>query len=80
MSEITTRMEGPMAAITTTTTPAVAAPEAIRVPSLAWFAAAVGLFVVYLVLQENGALLASSWETVHELFHDGRHAFGVPCH
>ena len=56
------------------------AAEPIRVPLVAWLAVAVGLLGVYLVLQENGALLASSWETLHELFHDGRHALGVPCH
>lgn len=72
-----TRMENDMAAVTNTPTGRI---EAIRVPSLAWFAAVIGLLAVYLVLQENGALLASSWETMHELFHDGRHAFGVPCH
>jgi hypothetical protein len=54
--------------------------EQIKVPSLAWLGVIVGLLAVYLVLQENGALLASSWETLHELFHDGRHALGVPCH
>ncbi len=52
----------------------------IRVPAVAWMAVIVGLAAVYLMLQENGALLASSWETLHELFHDGRHALGVPCH
>ncbi len=52
----------------------------IRVPAVAWAAVAVGFAIVYLMLQENGALLASSWETLHELFHDGRHALGVPCH
>ena len=56
------------------------ATQPIRVPVVAWVAVAVSLFVVYLMLQENGALLANSWETVHELFHDGRHALGVPCH
>ncbi len=54
--------------------------EPIRVPGVAWLAVAVAVFVVYLMLQENGALLASSWNTLHELFHDGRHALGVPCH
>lgn len=54
--------------------------DAIRVPPLGWLAAAVGVLAAYLVLQENGALLAQSWETLHELFHDGRHALGVPCH
>lgn len=52
----------------------------VRVPLLAWMAVMVGLAAVYLTLQENGALLATSWETLHELFHDGRHALGVPCH
>jgi hypothetical protein len=52
----------------------------VRVPALAWMAVIFGLAAVYLMLQENGALLASSWETLHELFHDGRHALGVPCH
>lgn len=66
-----------MVAINQPTTDAV---EPLRVPGLAWMAAAVGMFLLYLVLQENGALLASQWETLHELFHDGRHALGVPCH
>ncbi len=52
----------------------------VRVPALAWMAVIVGLAAIYLMLQENGALLASSWEILHELFHDGRHALGVPCH
>ena len=68
-----------MAATTVTTTPTTTAAP-IRVPALAWAAVAVGLAFVYLMLQENGALLANSWETLHELFHDGRHAIGVPCH
>ena len=52
----------------------------IRVPAVAVIAATVALFASYLMLGENGALLASSWEFLHESFHDGRHAFGVPCH
>ncbi len=62
------------------TTRPVPSTEPIRVPGVAWFAVAVAMFAVYLILQENGALLASSWQTLHELFHDGRHALGVPCH
>lgn len=54
--------------------------EPIRVPAAAWVAVAVGFVAIYLMLQENGVLLATSWETLHELFHDGRHALGVPCH
>ena len=54
--------------------------QPIRVPAVAWVAVVASLFVVYLMLQENGALLANSWESLHEFFHDGRHALGVPCH
>lgn len=52
----------------------------IPVPALAWIATALAITLLYFMLQENGALLAHSWEYVHELFHDGRHALGVPCH
>ena len=54
--------------------------EPVAVPLVAWLVVAAGIVVAYLMLQENGALLATSWETLHELFHDGRHALGVPCH
>lgn len=52
-----------------------------RVPAWAWALAAITLFAVYLLLQENGTLLsapAAQW--LHEVTHDGRHALGVPCH
>jgi len=52
----------------------------IRVPLHVWAAALVATFLMYVVFQENGVLLARSWETLHEFFHDGRHLFGVPCH
>jgi Probable cobalt transporter subunit (CbtB) len=54
--------------------------EPIEVPVVAWLALAVGLLVLYVVLQENGALLAGAWHDIHEFFHDGRHFLGVPCH
>jgi len=54
--------------------------EPIQLPGFAWLIAAVALFGAYLMLQENGAVLADSWGMLHELFHDGRHALGVPCH
>ncbi len=54
--------------------------EPIRVPAAAWMAATVATFWVYLMLQENGALLSHAWEHLHEFFHDGRHVLGVPCH
>jgi hypothetical protein len=61
---------------------ALAAPSVapIKVPIAAWLIAAVGGGVLYLMLQENGVLLQQGWLTVHELFHDARHALGVPCH
>jgi hypothetical protein len=54
--------------------------QAIRVPALAWLLALLAGLAVYLLLQENGALLAQYANTVHEFTHDGRHALGVPCH
>jgi hypothetical protein len=46
-----------------------------------------GLFLVYLVLFDQGALLealtkgtAVQPSYLHELFHDGRHLAGVACH
>jgi cobalt transporter subunit CbtB len=55
------------------------APPSIPVPRWTFAVLAAALFASYLMLQENGALL-SQWETLHELFHDGRHALGMPCH
>lgn len=52
----------------------------IRIPVVAWVAAAFGLAVIYAVLQDNGLVLQRSWETFHEFFHDGRHFLAVPCH
>lgn len=66
-----------MAAITTT--PAAVKGEHIAVPAWAFVLLAVALFGAYVMLQENG-LIMSKWMTVHEFFHDGRHALGFPCH
>lgn len=52
---------------------------AIEIPLWSWAVLALALFGSYLILQENGLLL-SQWETLHEVFHDGRHALGFPCH
>ncbi len=51
-----------------------------RVPLRTWMVLALALLVAYLVTLDNGAVLSSSAATVHELFHDGRHFLGVPCH
>lgn len=53
---------------------------AVHVPLWAWLAAVAGAVLLYVVLQENGALVQTQWQLVHEFFHDGRHALGVPCH
>lgn len=65
--------------MTATLTPG-ASVAPIHVPAAAWVAAAAATAWLYLMLQENGAVLSHSWQYLHELFHDGRHALGVPCH
>ena len=64
-----------MAAPVATTAPAV------PVPLWAWALLAIALFSVFVITQENGAILsASNAMYLHELTHDARHALGVPCH
>ena len=48
---------------------------------------AVGALIVYLVLFDQGAAAAvlfgstaGNENALHELFHDGRHLSGAPCH
>ncbi len=52
---------------------------AIDVPWWSMMVVVAALLGSYVMLQENG-LLTSHWMVVHELFHDARHAAGVPCH
>ena len=53
----------------------------LHVPTWAWALALVAVLALYLLTQENGALLsASNAMYLHELTHDARHALGVPCH
>jgi hypothetical protein len=53
----------------------------VSVPVWAWAVVAVALLALYVLLQENGALLTANQAMyVHELTHDARHALGVPCH
>lgn len=53
----------------------------ISVPTWAWALVAVALLAMYVLLQENGALLTADQAAyLHELTHDARHALGVPCH
>jgi len=72
-------MIGAMAAITSPQPQPIEVGELIRVPWWAFAVMVVGLFLCYVALQENGLVL-NSWMTVHEFFHDGRHALGFPCH
>lgn len=67
------------AAVPDASTPRVILP-AVPVPWWAFLVALAGLGLAFLTLQDSGALLASQAEVLHEFFHDGRHALGVPCH
>ena len=51
----------------------------IEIPMWAWLVLAIALLATFVMLQENGLVL-SQWKAVHELFHDGRHGLGFPCH
>ena len=74
-----TRMEDlPMSTIST-----AARTTAVNLPTWAWLAMALALGMLYAVTFDTGVLsshVASSGMYLHELFHDGRHLFGVPCH
>ena len=57
------------------------------VPLFVSFMLSLAAFAVFAVLFDNGALLApfigdASYGAnyIHELFHDGRHLLGTPCH
>jgi hypothetical protein len=51
-----------------------------RIPAWAHLTAALAIVLLYLMLQDNGAVLSGVAPYVHEFTHDGRHALGVPCH
>jgi hypothetical protein len=62
---------------------AVARTSAVNVPLWAWMAVALAVGLLYAVTFDTGAIsshIASSSMYLHELFHDGRHLLGVPCH
>jgi len=75
----TTRMEeNPMSTIT-----AAARNTAATLPVWAWLAMALALGLLYAISFDGGFLssrVATSGMFLHELFHDGRHLLGVPCH
>lgn len=57
-----------------------AVPDVIAIPAWAWLVLALALATVYALTLENGATLRAGATVLHELFHDGRHFLGVPCH
>ena len=62
---------------------AAARTTAVTLPTWAWMVMALALGMLYTVTLDNGFLsshVASSGMYLHELFHDGRHLLGVPCH
>jgi hypothetical protein len=59
--------------------PRTATPR-IAVPAWAWAITLLALFALYLVAQDNGAVLAQAGDVAHEFFHDARHSLGMPCH
>ena len=65
-----------------TSTPdgAAVALDRIAIPAWAWLVLALALATIYGLTMENGATLRAGASYLHELFHDGRHMLGVPCH
>ena len=62
---------------------AAAHTTAVKLPTWAWPAMAAALGLLYAVTLDNGLLssqVSTSSMYLHELFHDGRHLLGVPCH
>jgi hypothetical protein len=55
-------------------------PARVTVPAWAWALTLLALFWLYLIVQDNGAVLSQLGETAHEFFHDARHSLGMPCH
>lgn len=64
-------------------TEATATRPGISLPVWGWFATALAAVLLWTVMMEAGAVssaLGQSGIFLHELFHDGRHLIGVPCH
>jgi len=57
----------------------VTQPIPLRELRLAFLLAGVALLVLWLVSFDQGQL-SQAGALLHELMHDGRHVFGVPCH
>ena len=64
-------------------TDALVARPGRTLPTWGWLVAAVALALFWTVMLEAGAVSAAVGQSgpfLHELFHDGRHLVGVPCH
>ena len=64
-------------------TEAPATRTGVALPIWAWIAVAMAAAAFWAVMMEAGTLstaLGQSGPFLHELFHDGRHLIGVPCH
>ena len=58
-------------------------PGAIEVPPWTWALLVAAFAVLWLVTMEGSAVsqvIGGTPNFLHELFHDGRHLLGVPCH
>ena len=60
-----------------------AAPAPFPLPRWTWAALLAAVAVLWLVTMEGSVVSQAVGGTsnfLHELFHDGRHLLGVPCH
>jgi len=58
-------------------------PVDVGVPVWAWLVLAAALLMLWAVAFDGGVIserVGGSSMFLHELFHDGRHLLGVPCH
>lgn len=58
-------------------------PVPVRISRSAWVALLLAVALMWVVAFEGGTiseLVGRSSLYLHELFHDGRHLLGVPCH
>jgi Probable cobalt transporter subunit (CbtB) len=62
---------------------AAARNTAVTLPAWTWLVMGLALGLLYAVTFDGGFIssrVATSGMFLHELFHDGRHLLGVPCH
>jgi hypothetical protein len=52
----------------------------LRIPAWAYALMAVAILVFLTLTLDNGTVLRTGANWLHEFVHDGRHILGVPCH